>query len=29
MLTSFLKTVQRNSALLNCQILPDSGNDVV
>jgi hypothetical protein len=28
-LTSFLQAVQRNVALLNCQILTDPGNDVV
>ena len=28
-LASFFESVQRNPALLNCQILPNAGNDVV
>jgi len=28
-LTSLLQAVQRNLALLNCQVLTDPGNDVV
>ena len=28
-LTPFLEAIERNPMLLNCQILPDPGNDVV